>query len=158
MLTVEVSSIFLHEPALPGARSKLKAGMTLVFGGELAVHSVKLVRHPVVGRPGEHKFGVFFPAHTQWVRCPGCNHNCGEHDNFCSVCGVRLAAVPAPDRKHHDYVHPLNHRLRAAVTDAALAAYSRIATPEGLAELDGALGAGRSSGAPDEEFGAGLTG
>lgn len=148
MLSVEVQNVRRHETARAGTPSNLLAVASVLFGGELVVHGVKLIRPP--GPPAALQ--TAFPAHTSWVYCAGCHARGEERDNFCRNCGVQLRPTPCGERRHFDEVHPISHALRDRVTAAFVRAWEALQTQRTVI-----LASRSGPPAPTaEEFGAGL--
>ena len=117
-------------PAVTALTHNLRAFASLVFGGELVVHGVRLVGNPAWPEPK-----VFFPCHTGFRPCPGCAAQAEERDHYCRRCGEPLPPLPPGARlTFFDHVHPLNGRLREAARRSVLALHDRMVA-EGRREL-----------------------
>ena len=135
-MSVECVSVRRPDPphgARAGGHSEnLRAFCSLVFGGELVVHGVRLVANDAWDG-----LKVFFPCHSSWVDCPRCHNQAEERDNYCRRCGELLSSLPHAERpkfRFYDVCHPLTGRLREAARAAVLGLHDRMLA-EGRREL-----------------------
>lgn len=109
----------------PSIDQRVLAYATLVFGGLLVVHEVKVIRLEKSG-----KVVVAMPNKKLSARCGHCNEKNHLLARYCNTCGARLPPRPPGEKWYADITHPINPKARQMVDDAVLSAYYASLQPQ----------------------------